>query len=250
MTNRFVWAELVTTEQSKTSEFYRSLFQWTAEEMDMGEAGTYLMMKAGEAAAGGIAQSPMEVPSHWMSYLTVDDVDADAGRVSALGGQVVAEPFDIPGIGRAAIALDPNGASFALFAPADAENTPDGEPSLHTVCWREVVADDPKKAAAFYEQLVGWTTEPMGEDVLLFKDGDAMVGTVRKTPAQAEGGPSHWMHYFLVDDVDESAAKAQKLGAQLFMPGTDVPNMGRFAVLADPTGGTFALWKNAGAGQR
>jgi len=249
MTQRLVWPEMVTPKQSETSAFYRSLFQWTAEEMSMGEAGTYLMMKAGEASAGGIAQAPMEVPSHWMSYLTVDDVDADAKRVAELGGDVHGEPFDIPGIGRAAIAKDPNGAPFALFRAASEGGDADGEPPLHTVCWREVVADDPKQAAAFYTALVGWTTEPMGDDVLLFKDGDAMVGTVRKTPAQAEGGPSHWMHYFLVDEVDASAAKAEKLGAQLFMPGTDVPNMGRFAVLADPTGGVFALWKNAGAGQ-
>jgi len=250
MSKRFVWSELVTTQQSESSEFYRSLFGWQAEEMDMGEEGTYLMLKAGEEQVAGIAASPQKIATHWLSYLAVDDVDVAATRIVELGGQLLGKPFDIPNVGRAVVAQDSTGAAFAAFKGADGSHEPDfsKEPSLHSVCWREVIADDPEAAVAFYTGLVGWTAEPMGPGVTVFKDGDAMVGTARKTPEMAQGGPSHWMHYFLVEDVDASAERAGGIGAKVLMPATDIPEMGRFSVLVDPTGGVFALWKNAGAG--
>ncbi|MCB9592037.1 MAG: VOC family protein [Sandaracinaceae bacterium] len=246
MTNRFVWAELVTAQQGDSSEFYRSLFGWQAEEMNMGEAGTYLIMKAGEAQVGGIAASPQKVPTHWLSYLTVDDVDATASKIEGLGGQLQGKPFDIPNIGRAVIATDPNGAAFAAFTPASSDGpTPSAEPPLHSVCWREVLAEDVDAAVAFYQGITDWTTEAMGPDVVIFKSGDTQVGTIRKMPEMAKGGPSHWMHYFLVEDTEASTKRAAGLGAKVLMPGMEIPGLGRFSVVADPTGGVFALWTNA-----
>ena len=253
MNKRFVWAELMTNHQGGTSEFYRALFGWQAHEKNMGEGGNYLMMTAGEAQVAGIANVPHEVPTHWASYLEVGDVDALLPRIKELGGTLLSEPFDIPEIGRAVVAKDPNGATFMPFqgAPGSAKPDFDAAPALHSVCWREVMARDTEAAVAFYTGLVGWTAEPMGPGVTMLKEGDAVVGTVREMPEMApKDAPSHWMHYFLVEDIDQSVSKASDLGAQVLMPGMDIPEMGRFAVLSDPTGGVFAIWKNAGAGGR
>ena len=245
---RFVWDELMTTTQSEASEFYRSLFGWSAQEQDMGEFGTYLVMNSGENMVSGIANAPEGVPQHWFSYLEVADVDAAATQIEELGGKLLNKPFDIPGIDRAVFAQDPTGAGFAAFTGSNPDQAPPEEPQLHGVCWHELMTDDVQKAAKFYSALVGYTTEPMGDDVLVLKQGDAMRGTLRTKPPQAAQAPNHWMVYFLVEDVATSAGKASELGANVMMPATDIPNMGTFAVLSDPQGGVFSLWKNAGAG--
>jgi predicted enzyme related to lactoylglutathione lyase len=70
------------------------------------------------------------------------------------------------------------------------------------------------------------------------------MGGAMKLPADAKS-PPHWLHYVEHADIDKGAALARELGGQLFVPPTDIPNIGRFAVIADPTGGTFAIYKNA-----
>jgi predicted enzyme related to lactoylglutathione lyase len=57
--------------------------------------------------------------------------------------------------------------------------------------------------------------------------------------------PPYWMHYVEHSDVDKAAKMAKELGAQTFVPPTDIPNMGRFAVFADPTGAHFAVFQSA-----
>jgi uncharacterized protein len=57
--------------------------------------------------------------------------------------------------------------------------------------------------------------------------------------------PPHWMPYFQVDDCDGSVTKAQELGGRLNVPSTDIENVGRFALLADPQGALFSIIKMA-----
>ena len=59
---------------------------------------------------------------------------------------------------------------------------------------------------------------------------------------QWQGVPAHWMSYFTVDDVDAAAAKVKELGGNVCVPPTDIP-VGRFAVVSDPAGATFSLFK-------
>ena len=60
---------------------------------------------------------------------------------------------------------------------------------------------------------------------------------------KSHGVPPNWLVYIGTEDVDASAGKAKELGATVHMPPTDIPNVGRFAVLMDPTGAAFALFK-------
>ena len=55
--------------------------------------------------------------------------------------------------------------------------------------------------------------------------------------------PPHWLLYFQTTDVDASATTAETNGAKLIVPPMDIPNVGRFSVIADPQGAVFALYK-------
>jgi predicted enzyme related to lactoylglutathione lyase len=62
---------------------------------------------------------------------------------------------------------------------------------------------------------------------------------------QMEGVPPNWLSYVIVDSVDASTKKAESLGAKVDVPPTDIPNIGRFSVITDPTGATLGLYQNA-----
>lgn len=112
--------------------------------------------------------------------------------------------------------------------------------------WYDLLSTDLAGAKAFYSDIIGWKTEKWsGGDYELLKAGDQGVGGVMALPAEMKraGVPQHWMGYIHVDDVDATAQKAQKLGGKVMAPPADIPTIGRYAVLADPQGAVFALFK-------
>ncbi len=119
------WHELNTTDQPGAWSFYSDLFGWRhASSFDMGEDGVYFMFRQADepqdAAAGGMSEMAkrLNVPPHWLYYFNVADLDGALERVAAGGGQVQNGPMDVPGGGRIAQCMDPQGGAFALFEPA------------------------------------------------------------------------------------------------------------------------------------
>ena len=106
--------------------------------------------------------------------------------------------------------------------------------------WCELITDDVKGAKKFYTKLFGWETEemsmPEGMTYTVIKVGGKGIGGIMKTPKEAKGLPPMWVTYVTVDDVDKVVKKAEKLGAKIHVEPTDIPDVGRFAVLLDPQG--------------
>jgi len=118
--------------------------------------------------------------------------------------------------------------------------------------WAELLARDPDAAAAFYPAVLGWTTaEFPGSDppYTMFVRGETPLGGVQPLPDDAESGPA-WLPYFGVPDVDAAVIRAQEEGAKVQASPTDIPNVGRFAVLADPFGASFAVYRPESGGAR
>lgn len=121
-------------------------------------------------------------------------------------------------------------------------------PSKGRFVWYDLMTKDVDAAIAFFTEVVGWRTEPFtGGDkpYTMWKVGDQSVGGVMLLPPEAEGAPPHWLGYVAVDDVDATSAQAEKLGGAKHHV-MDIPDVGRFAVLADPQGAFFAVFKAAG----
>lgn len=114
------WTELMTNDVEAASAFYADLFGWKLEPMPMpdGSGGTYTVITAGEEPIGGMMVLPPDagdMPPAWGTYVTVDDTDAVAARVTELGGSVLMGPMDIPTVGRFCVIRDPQGAVISAI---------------------------------------------------------------------------------------------------------------------------------------
>jgi len=106
----------------------------------------------------------------------------------------------------------------------------------------ELQTKDPEKAKKFYSGLFDWKLEEIpGMDYTMVNVGDGTGGGMMKKTDP--GIPDNWMPYVLVDDVAASTTKALGLGATLCKDIAEVPGMGWFSVITDPTGATFGLWQ-------
>jgi len=108
----------------------------------------------------------------------------------------------------------------------------------------ELNTTDVDKAKAFYGKLFAWTLEdlPMGDlAYTLIKVGEGTGGGIMKQ--LVPGAPSAWLAYVLVDDISAATKKAQSLGAKVMKDVTEVPGMGWFSIIVDPTGAGLGLWQ-------
>ena len=240
----FCWAELATTDAAAAKHFYGEIFGWTAVDIPMPE-GVYTLFQSGGNDAAAVYTHGPGVPVHWGVYFSVASADESAAQVAPCGGKLIAGPFDAHDAGRMAVAQDPQGAVFSLWqAKRHIGATHDGP--LGKVVWPELATSDPAGAAGFYTRLFGWKTRPEtgvadAPYTEWLNGGASMGGLLPMKGDRWRGVPPHWMIYITVADCDERATRAGQLGGKVCVPPTDIPNVGRFSVIADPQGAAFSL---------
>jgi hypothetical protein len=202
-----------------------------------------MFQKDGKNVAGVMPTMGEGHPAVWTTYVSVVDAEATIARVKVAGGTVFVEPMQVLDAGHMAVFADPTGAALGLWQPgqhkgADLANEPG------SFCWNELNTRDTAKATSFYEHVFDWTGASAGfegMDYTEWKLGDKTIGGMMAMPAMVPAEvPAHWAVYFAVADTDDAVAAATKLGAQVFVPPTDIPP-GRFAVMADPAGAAFSV---------
>ncbi len=238
------WIDLSVPDLAAAKAFYGPVFDWSF--VDTGEEfGNYNIAQVdGHAAAAIGPQQDEGQHSAWTIYLASDDADATAKLITANGGSLITEPFDIPGNGRMFIAADPQGAVFGVWQAngmigAEAY----GEPG--TLVWTDVRTNDPDGARRFYEAVFGYRFEPVEgapSDYMIMRfdgarDGES-VGGVGGMMGAPEGTPPHWVATFIVGNADTAAATAKQGGGSTLGEPMDTP-YGRMVLLTDPVGAPF-----------
>jgi len=109
--------------------------------------------------------------------------------------------------------------------------------------WFELLTNDVDASVAHYTEVLGWKprTMDMGdfEYKMLGRNDKGHCGVVKP---QQRDVPSHWSAYIAVENVDATAAKVEKAGGKVLVPPTDLPSVGRFALIADPEGATLNIF--------
>jgi predicted enzyme related to lactoylglutathione lyase len=112
------WAELITSDPEGAMAYYTGLFGWETEPFAASEVG-YTMFKLDGVPFGGVMKTPMPgVPTHWLNYVSVADIEASIATSTGMGGEVVVPPMEVPTVGRIAVVKDPQGAVIGLHQRA------------------------------------------------------------------------------------------------------------------------------------
>ncbi len=247
---KVVWRELMTKDFEGAKKFYGALFGWNWQEMPIGDTGmTYTIILAGETGVGGMMDASKlpnseQIPSHWLAYVSVADVDAAAKKAQDLGGKLLAGPDDIPNVGRFAVVQDPQGGVIAPFHHIQGDMPDDAMPGIGEFCWEQLNTGDSEAATEFYTAVFGWTTAKMeGAEMTLFEreNGDKQVASIFPAPP---GVPAHWLTYVVVESLDAANARVKELGGQVHLDKVPVHGIGSFSVCQDPQGAPICLFES------
>lgn len=245
------WVELASHDAKAGKQFYSELLGWSVQDMPIPD-GVYTMFnlaigdetcEIGAAYQMHAETSEQGEPTNWTVYFAVDSVDATIMLAKSYGGTLLLGPHDVGTAGRMALLSDPEGAQFAIWQAGEHIGArKKGE--VGTLCWVELVCRDGELAKQFYSEILGWEVQPSDMPDFDYSEwlveGQSFGGMMEMTVDWGDIEP-HWMLYFNVTDCDLIAAKATKLGGNICVPPTNIPTVGRFAVINDPQGGLFSV---------
>lgn len=245
----FIWYELLTTDLEAAAAFYGTVLGWNVQ--PSGQPGIdYRFFRAGTTGIAGFMKLPEKatssgVPSTWLGYIGVDDVDSAVASIVAKGGVVHMPAQNIPGIGRFAMLSDPQGVSFYVMRGESDQPSTSFAPNLPGHAgWHELHAKNAQAAFSFYAEQFQWTQVdaldmgPMGTyRVFARSTGDA-IGGMMDSPNFPR--PS-WLYYFNVDDIDAAHERLTGHGGKVLHGPAQVPGGGFIIQALDPQGALFAI---------
>ena len=240
-----------TTDETGAIACYSAIFGWTDDPQPMGENGFYHMQKLDGLEAAAIYQQSEEernmgIPAHWNLYFTAAGVDSVAEQAVRMGATIIFGPTDVFDADRTVAIRDLQGAYFFVWQPKEhiGARVKD-DPGAMT--WHGLLTTNSGDATEFYTSLLGLergeTMAPM-DYTLLRSEGAEVLGVMQITPDMGEV-PPNWSIYFAFHDVDTAVAQVLSLGGSAIVPPADIPEIGRFAVLTDPQGAVFSIFKGA-----
>jgi uncharacterized protein len=239
------WVTAMTTDVDAAADYYGGLFGWSYE-----DGGGFLTAKlrgrdvaAIAPLAPGFDPPP---PPDWLTQVSVETAEGAIERIERAGGRVLAGPLEFE-IGRLVVGEDPGGAVFNAWEPRERKGAQlVNEPGAWAMS--RLDTPDPERAAAFYGEVFGWTTEAFGPVTMFRLPG--YVGGEPEQPVSREvvavmmpapdGATARWAVDFWVDDLDAAVARSEQRGGTTVQAPFEAPP-GRSAVLADPAGVTFSI---------
>jgi uncharacterized protein len=249
------WLDLFVDDVNKAKTFYSELFNWSAQEMQVGEGlPPYTMFLDDDDNAFCGATKPEQVclKNSWLAYIHIEDLNQTAEIIKANDGKVLFEK-EMPGIGKWVVAQDNQGAIFAPFQAATKpiqDSLPQFPASLGKHCWHEYMANDYNKSFEFYQKIFAWQQgDAMDLGAMgtyqLYTWQDNPMGGMMNITAEMQGMQPTWVEYFHVTNVDDIVNRAQSLGGSPSFPAMDVKDGGRVAGIVDNQGVLFAVWQGA-----
>ena len=242
---KFVWAELHTADSAAATKFYTGVFGWTAVTVEQ-KGVTYTVFSNGNHPVAGLRQRSSSAPAHasrWINYIAVTDIASVLSAVTKAGGVVRAPAREFPQIGSQAIITDNEGAPVGLLQSSSGDSA-DVEPVSGTWNWFHLFVKNPQAAADFYRQVFNYDVTPdarMGKKTeLLFSSGAFNRGGVSVLRDDKDARPG-WLGVIRVTNLDETLARVPGLGGEVVIAPHDAAFGSRFALIADPTGGTVGM---------
>ena len=233
--NHFIYADLSTYNLETSKNFYASVFDWNY--FNSGEE--YWIAFSGKNEATGLYETPkkfqeMNMPSFWMSYIQVNNVEETVSQAKKLGGIIELVDLDAS-IGKIALIRDPLGAGFTIYEGdrlnVRTKNTP------NTLVWNELFISDLSKVKNFYEGIFQWKIEVNNTTYqhFIYDTSNNALGAILEVPNELKGKYEYWGVFFAVKDIKETKQKVIENGGSLVYEDKKV------TILADSFGAFFHL---------
>lgn len=246
----FSWVDLTSHDMERAKAFYEPLFGWTSVAQDTSGGPHYSQFEFGGKGVAGLGEMPEEmksqgIPPCWNSYINVDEIEATVAKAVELGATVSVSTMKVLDAGWLAFIMDPTGGSVGLWQ----RNMHFGAVLVNETggfCWNELATRDIEKAYDFYGQLLGWSFEKDPNSAanyhIIHNQGRPNGAFIEIEESWGEF-PPQWLVYFTVNDTDATIEKAELLGGKACGPVMDIPEVGRFSMIADPQGAMFYAMK-------
>jgi len=240
---QIVWHDLFTSDRACSMAFYQHVANWTYEierATDFAWGGgekDFVLALSGDEAGAGFAETPPEQENGWIAYIEVPDVDAAVRRVGNLGGKIVREPFEVPGVGRNALVCDPLGALVGISLSRHSFPVPRQQfgPEMY-------VSNGNDFPQAFYAELFGWQVSPerYTDCVALLGPGGDLVA-IQHAATRPTGSSAAWVPCIKVASVSDACRAAETKGARPASVDVNETVQAHNRILCDPDGAPFSL---------
>ena len=244
-TGRIVWHDLFTGNRQRAMEFYQRVAGWTYQTehaTDFAWGGgekDFVLASSGNEAGAGFVETPPRLTTGWVPYIEVRDVDAAAAHAEKLGGTIIRQPFDVPGVGRNALLSDPLGALFGISFSRHGFPAPERQFGIEV--YLSGATSFPED---FYSRILEWRFvsprfRARGDDAIVGPSGkDVAVRLSRELP---NGRQAAWIPNLKVLRQRIALRDAENLGATPLGDGMPQPAQLHSSLLRDPTGALFCL---------
>ena len=247
MNNSFIWADLSTFNIRKAKRFYKRCFGWHYQEMGEG----YLLCLSQKQSSAGLYTMPQEfrsigMPSFWMSYIHVQDIEETVRQAEKHGAKVEIKPQQAPGGGRIALIRDPSGAGFTCYE-GEALGGRDKNSSLGRMVWNELHVSELEKVKDFYTHVFDWhieeTTHKDRYEIFTSTSETEPIAGIQVSSNEIKGDKEYWGVYFLVNNLSTASRQIERSGGQVV---GEQPLGNRPALLAyDQQGAAFYVVERA-----
>lgn len=243
---KFIWADLFTSNPTAATKFYCDLFGWTSVIIDQ-KGKPYTIFSNEGTPVAGLAEHSVgkkDLPSRWIGYVSVTDINATLDAVQKNGGVVHAQARKFPDRGYQAIIGDNEHVAIGLLQSSSGDPA-DDETKPGSWNWFEIYVKDPQAASNFYHQALNFDVAPEGHpdrksDFILSSNGTNRAGIAPIPEGEDMTKPS-WLGVIRVADLDQTLAKVPGLGGEVLVAPHASEYGSRFAIILDSTGGTVGL---------
>jgi hypothetical protein len=234
-TGRIIWHDLFTKDLKRSMEFYKQVAGWNyiiEHATDFAWGGgekDFILALLDEEAGAGFTDTPPELPDGWVAYVEVPDVDATTSLAESLGGAIIREPFEVPGVGRNALLRDPNGALFGVSISRHSFPAPTKQFGV------EIYAGGSQGfPAEFYAELFDWKVQAETDAPAVVRvigpSGDVVAEV--STSYEPTGSTALWIPTLKKADLEI----AERAGTKLLTSQSEQQIQPSCAVLRDPAG--------------
>ena len=230
--NDFIFADLSTYDVKGAKRFYSNIFEWNYSRQE-----SYFTAYFKNKEVSGLYEMPqyfqdMNMPSFWMSYIQVENIDVTVQKSKSRGG--IIELVTLESIGRIALIRDPLGAGFVVYEGDYLKSR--FENITNTLVWNELFVSDFSKVKSFYQGIFNWTFEKNKNDRFYIKNTqNKKIGAIQQLSNDIKGKKEYWSVFFNVKDIQKTKnAVLKNNGSLLYEDDITI-------VLADPFGSFFHI---------